>query len=53
MFASGDHVERSYNCDLSIAGPKQFEIEQIHPYGTYDITRIIRDYSMVSSKLLL
>ncbi len=52
-FATGDHVERNYNCELSIAGPKQFEIIQIHLYDTCDITRIIRDYSMVSKNFLL
>jgi hypothetical protein len=37
--ASGDHVERSYGCQVSRAGPKQSELKT-HPYDTCDVARI-------------
>jgi len=41
-FASGDHAERIYGCQVSRAGPKQPKLE-IYPYVTCDITRNTRD----------
>lgn len=37
VFASGDHSERIYGCQVSLAGSNQSKLK-IHPYHTCDIT---------------
>jgi hypothetical protein len=49
--ASGDHVERSYGCQVSQAGPKQLKLK-IHPYCTYDITRYTRASPVICRRYL-
>ena len=50
-FASGDHVERTYGCNVSLTKPKQSKLK-IHPYDACDTARFIRDSPMIGERYL-
>jgi hypothetical protein len=50
-FASGDHEERSYGCQVSHASPKLFKLN-IHPYRSYIIARCSEDSPVICRRCL-
>lgn len=49
VVASGDHTERIYGCQVSLAGPS-VDLEEAHPYETCDITKFARKFSMICKR---
>jgi hypothetical protein len=51
VVSSGDHAERIYGCQVSLAGPiDRRRRKKTHPYETCDIIRLVRESSMIGKR---